>query len=352
MPKHGLFVLLLLPFSAFGQLVTEANGRFGLVDRDGSVILENVYDRIAEADGGAKVFIYEKNGFSGIAIPSSNILLPCDAQVTQVATNLFIECSPIGCRIVSGQKSSSGEWRFTVSDDQYDEAWRLNDEHIGVRRGELYGALSNTYPPVRSEVPLRFTEPIRWGYPYGYYSYNAQGHVVVYTDDGSGLHSIACTTRSSEPGYDTRFVWWYTPERDSLVVLDAHTGKSLGAYHRAPKEGKAVVYNERWRCITTRTPVGKSQQRIALINPLTGEELCSETVTENTAFQLSSDPLDRDVDSTVTVVLCRFGMRSNIYTHVGELTGYHFKPAVERTVSKERFTGGGKTVPFFMPGDR
>lgn len=350
--KHLWIVLLLTSSLSNAQLITEANGRFGLVDRSGRILLDPIFDRITEFNGDGPVFVYERDGMSGLAIPACGILLPCDATIERVAKGLFIECSPIGCRIISGHQTTNGDWQYTVSMELYDEAWRLNDEHIGVRIGNSYGAVSNVYPPAKIAVPVQFDFPIRRKHPYGYYSYNHAGHVVVYSKGSDGLYGVACASRATEPAYDTHFLWWYTPTRDSLCIVDARTGMNLKSHAHHPQNGQAASYNERWQCVSTRTPTEKNRYRIALINPLTGEALCEEVVEEATVFELSSDPLTRSMEATVDVALLRFKARANVYTHIGQMTGYRFVPAAERTVTKQRFSGGGKTVPFFMPGER
>jgi len=310
-----------------GQFITVEEGKYGLIDLNGNPILANEWDKVEQISDDGSIYRYDRNDSSGVYVHSNRLLLPCRYSVEALSDNAFSLCSEGNCGLIarSSEKGSALKYQWTGA--LWTNLYEINSRFAGAFDGELFGVLSIVDSIGDSIVPFLSETVIYRSNQLGFHSYDTNGNVILYAPGSSEKFDVVIPTRSQAPKIHGNLVYFSTSAEDSLIIKDYHDGSILCSFALQPGKGIEIRYDEEWHCIYRITPQGKKKRLLELINPYNGEVLIANVGKRNTHFRFESDPLERDIDRPVKLMLYRLNRRATIYTHLGEIHGYVYTPA-------------------------
>lgn len=350
-------LLVFLSCTLQAQLITERDGKYGLVSPAGDVLLQPVYDKIVAFSDAPLAYRYRLGNKWGI--------YSCYSGTDTGPVYDLISGNDASYFAYRGKKAGILKQNTNINKDTmiigptiYDEVIRIDNYHYCVRIDSLYGG-QNTVN--NDTLPVVFRNPLGYNYPAGYYEKLPGGKINLLLGRDEKGEWLRCTLPDEKFNYNENIIYCRDREKALFIMVNMKAKRKVLEVPYTDFYFKARFEEEnKWAVVSDTIPGtsenSKNRLRITCYKPDDGSRFLTVDVPAN--HRLYVDDISfagRHLGQTYKVyaadALRNSSKQKRIY--LGTITQYTFTPYdTPRVVTVARKTNGphrsGK--PFFMPG--
>lgn len=333
------------------QTIITQNYRKGLVDQDGSILIEPAYRGLDLVDERRGYYICQtKEDLFGIYIYESKKFIPCKYNEIIYKHDVFlVRENKLWGWIVPHQYDDSTN--FILVEPQYATFQRLDYGYYLFGKSEKFGVMDFDYT-AEIEVPMIYDNPIYYNKDFGFYQSAGNDSLLLIISgkeyDTSKTLKLSCKSVHN----DGVIVHTYTGLEKELQLFDAKTGQTLPSYKHDIEKSHLFYYFEEWLCVVEKKRISWRKTEYNLRNPYTGEIFYSRILKGNEEFRLEGFSAVRNIYFPVDVVIYSHSGGYAYEVYEGKISHYNYKPLEQKKVVKSTYKSGNGKAPWFMPGSK
>jgi hypothetical protein len=337
--RFTFFILTIFGISVnlSAQLITKANGKYGLLRKSGEVILEPIYDEVKPLEENWLVYSYRKGDKIGLYNFSDSIVYPCVYDE--------IKFDDLGYVIREGKfygyvtsEYLHNKFSYKVVEPAFTYV-DFSERNICLRKDSLYGLVTRN---VNAEqlVPFQMEFPIINDEYLGFHYYKSNGQLVLLRLDKETKSWNKIEMQNKEPQTHKPFI--VDVDRASagdITIYDYETGKRI-SYFPHNDFSLEQHFSSSEMCVETYKRVGELTH-VTMYDPYTGNAFYSTDLKKGEEIRCEVGG-DRNLSEASQVCIIGSYALGIKYTYIGSLTGFTYSPYEVPQVQKMRlvFLGG------------
>jgi hypothetical protein len=340
--------LLFLLFTLAGQLAAQdVKAKFGLNNKNGEVILEQVYDEVRPLDKEKLVYMYRKGDKTGLYNFYDSTLYPCEYDEVFLDHGQYIirKGNLFGFTI---HEKIQNTCKAKVVPPVYTSV-RISWDEIYVEKNSLHGVLSKDYE-LKQLVPIIAKATLHSGFSGYFYSTPENNKMLLRYDEQKG------NWYEVEIG---RFAYEYSHPIDNhlrskklqpiIVDVDTATGSSMTVYDSKtlkmltwlpPVPGRSYKFSYHGMLIQSFEKSG-TITHVTWYDPYTGNAFFTYDTEEKETINFNSFAIDSNM---VSIVQVKKERRNSIkYTSIGVMMDYKYHAYKEPHVNRRKLFRRGSS---------